>query len=135
MEFNKSNLPYHNSFHLENVCVFAILGCLHYKIPSINIRLVATAALFHDFNHPGMKNDDENIIESIKGFLNFNLEYNLFEDEEVSTIVELIKSTRYPYLNSCSNLTKLQMIIRDADILQGPFCQNYISTVVMALAK
>ena len=137
MENNKSfNLPYHNNFHLENVTLFTIRGCEANDIPNPNVRLAAVAALFHDMNHTGSgKNDDVNILESVKAFLDFNSSFELFEDEEQETIISLIKATRYPYLKECVDLSILQKIIRDSDVLQGPFCQNYINGVVFGIAR
>ena len=137
MEHNKSYAnPYHNNFHLEHVCLFALKGCEFYKIQDQYKKLIATAALFHDFNHTGSgKNDDDNILIAVQGFLDFNVDTNMFVDDEEKIIVDLIKTTRYPYLNDCSELSLFEKIIRDSDIIQGPFCQNYINGVVYGIAK
>ena len=129
--------PYHNNFHLEHVCLFSLKGCEYYKVEIPWKRMVATAALFHDFNHSGGKdkNDDDNILLAIKGFIDFNLEYNIFDEEEQKVITNLIKCTRYPYTNDSDSLTLTENILRDSDILQGPFCQNYINGVVYGIAR
>lgn len=130
------NLPYHNNFHLENVTLFALKGCEYYSVPSRYQVLVATAGLFHDINHSGSgKNDDLNILESVKVFLDFNADIKYFEDEEEKFIINLIKATRFPYTNKCEDLNLYQQILRDSDIIQGPFCQNYINGVMMAIAR
>lgn len=137
MENNPSSgLPYHNSFHIEHVCLFAMKGAEFYKIPNQNKKLLATAALFHDFDHSGSgKNDDENILRAVKGFIEYNSTDDYFTEEEVRLITSLIKATRYPYIQECVDLTNMEKILRDSDVLQGLFCQNYINGVVFAIAK
>lgn len=58
------NNPYHNNYHLQQVCLFALRGCDYYKMDNQNKRLVAVAALFHDFNHTGSGKDDDKNIKS-----------------------------------------------------------------------
>ena len=132
---NAYNNPYHNNFHLEHVCLFTIEGCEYYEVLDPHKKLVLTAALFHDFNHSGgrNKNDDDNIKLAIDGFNQFNSKFEMFSEEECNVITNLIKSTRYPYVSECSSL--FEKILRDSDILQGPFCQNYINGIVNGLAK
>ena len=136
-----SNLPYHNTFHLEHVCQFSLLGADFYNLSNDDKKILATAALFHDYNHTGSgKNDDININNAIEGFLKFNSndkvekfkEFN-FNKKEMDIIINLIKSTRYPYITECDTL--MEKILRDSDVLQGPFCQNYINGVVFGIAK
>lgn len=131
-----SNLPYHNNFHLEHVCLFALKGCKHYSVDNQYRKLIATAALFHDMNHSGSgKNDDDNILLSVEAFLKFNTDNYEFIEEEQKIIINLIKATRYPYTKECGELTLYEKILRDSDVLQGPFCQNYINGVVFGIAK
>jgi hypothetical protein len=133
---NSYNLPYHNNFHLEHVSLFVIKGCEYFNIEKSYQKLMIVASLFHDFNHTGSgKDDDVNILKAVEGFLEYNNEYEKFIEDEVKFITELIKSTRYPYLKVCEDLNIYQQIIRDSDILQGPFCQNYLNGVVFAIAK
>jgi len=113
----------------------ALEGCEYYEIPEQYKRLITTAALFHNFNHTGSgKDDDINIIKAVEGFLEFNTNEEFVDDEE-KIIINLIKATRFPYTQDCEELTIHQKILRDSDILQGVFCQNYINGVVFAIAK
>jgi hypothetical protein len=136
MENNKSYaLPYHNNTHIENVTLFVLKGCEYYSIKDSYKRLMLVATLFHDVDHTGSgKDDDKNILNSIKSFLDFN-EDSRFVDEEEKFIIELIKATRYPYLQECSSLNEYQQIIRDADVIQGLYSNNYINSVVYAIAR
>lgn len=140
--------PYHNNFHLESVANTALEGCLYYskcntdifKLPILDteaIQLVLLAALFHDFNHTGSGKDDRlNISIAKDGFYNFLLtEPDMIETWKVHIIYDLIDATCYPYTIENKDLNLLQKIIRDADILQGMLCQNYIHGVVGALAQ
>lgn len=137
MTTNKSKyLPYHNNFHLEQVCKYALLNSEYENISIEEQKLLAIAALFHDYNHSGSgKNDDDNIREAVSGFLDYQYNSkNELKSEEKLVVWKAIKSTRYPYLTEGTELPLLDKILRDADILQSLFCQNYINGVVGAIA-
>ena len=135
MEKNSGKFnPYHNNFHLENIAEI-ILKHLPFACETVEFRTkIITAALFHDFDHSGgkLKNDDENILLALNGYYFYCQNHNIEPDNDV---VGLIECTRYPYKSDGSDLTEMQKILRDADILQGMFCQNYINGVVRALAE
>lgn len=139
MENNPSqDLPYHNNFHLESVTKFTLLGAQHHDLDTVTEKNLAVAALFHDFNHSGSgKDDDLNIKRSIKGFNDYCEKdgKNLFTEFDQEQIINFIKPTRYPYLVECGMLSLQQKIIRDSDILQGLFSQNYIMGIVGGIAK
>ena len=137
MENNTSkNLPYHNNYHLQMVCETALKGCdaYHTAFDYEVKKLVAVAALFHDMNHTG-SNDDENIQIAVESFENYNKEFNLFSQDNENFIIELIKSTRYPYEKTPYDLTLAQNILRDSDILQGHFTDDYLKRTVFALRE
>jgi hypothetical protein len=126
--------PYHNNFHLENIAEI-ILTHLPFSNETIEFRTkIITAALFHDFDHSGgkLKNDDENIALALNGYYFYCQSHNIEIDNDV---IGLIECTRYPYKSDGSDLSEMQKILRDADILQGMFCQNYINGVIRALAE
>jgi len=126
--------PYHNNFHLESVAEI-ILTHLPFALKPEDFRSkIITAALFHDFNHSGgkLKNDDDNIALALSGYYHFCDISNIEPDNDV---IELIKCTRYPYQTDGSDLNEMQKILRDADILQGMFCQNYINGIVRAISE
>ena len=139
MEHNPSKgLPYHSNYHLEQVTKFALIGSEYYKFPIPNQRLVAVAALFHDFDHSGSgKEDNINIMRACKGFIDFNNFENKekFEDEEEMTILNMIKETRFPYLKDGSGLNIMEQVLRDSDILQGVFSEDYINRIVLGIAQ
>lgn len=135
MEKNSGKFnPYHNNFHLENIAEI-ILKHLPFASETKEFRTkIITAALFHDFDHSGgkLKNDDENITLALNGYFYY---CETYKEEVDNDIIGLIECTRYPYKTDGSDLTEMQKILRDADILQGMFCQNYINGVVRALAQ
>jgi len=136
-----SGLPYHNNYHLQQVCKFALMGADFYKLSDMDKRLLAVAAIFHDYDHSGSgKDDDINIKRAVDAFVKFNLDVkkfgefsSYFNEEETEVIIDLIKATRYPYINNTETL--LQEIIRDSDILQGIFADDYINKIVLGIAK
>ena len=129
---NGKDNPYHNNFHLKRVCQCVIKGCEYYELDLEKTKLLVISALFHDFNHSGgkFKNDDDNINLAIEGFI----EWSTLSEEKNQYIIDLIKSTRFPYVTKCENLSQDQMIIRDSDVLQGVFCPDYFDKIVFALA-
>ena len=159
MQNNKGkNNPYHNNFHLEHVALFTLKGFRFYEryaqtrneaYPVINNRAITLgliAALVHDLHHTGSgKDDDANIELAKKGLTEFvcTLDYINMADgdsfditnEDYDVIYGLIDATRYPYITDNNDLDLMQKIIRDADVLQGMFVQNYINGVVEPLAK
>lgn len=139
MENNKSkDLPYHSNYHLKMVTETALKGCEAYltAFDDFSKRLVGAAALFHDFNHTGSgKNDDENIEIAIESFKDYNKNFNKFSNNEEELIIDLIESTRFPYVKTSYDLTLPQNVLRDADILQGHFSDDYLNKIVFALQK
>jgi hypothetical protein len=130
-----SYLPYHCSFHLEQVCKYALKGAEFHNLTEIQKSEIAVAALFHDINHTGSgKNDDINIQIAIAKFGEFAA--NKIKDNDfIENVIDLIKCTRFPYITTADTLNLSQKILRDSDVLQGSFVQNYVNGVVFALAK
>jgi hypothetical protein len=164
--------PYHNNFHLENVCKFSLMNAEENNVDIRSQQILATAALFHDFDHSagGEKDDSVNIERAIKGFQKYISEFDnsiftnsycvndniiAFDVFEYNIILKLIRATRYPYLTESVELTfnsedfskkyadmimrnppslEIGNMLRDADILQGLYCQNYINGVTRAIA-
>ena len=142
MENNESKyLPYHNNFHLEQVCKYALLIADSMEIPFEDKKILAVASLFHDFNHSGgkFKDDSENISAAMKGFLEFNswlkyMNYEPYSTNQKLLINKLINGTKYPYTSDGSDLPEIGKILRDSDTLQGLFCQNYVNGIIRALS-
>jgi len=59
----------------------------------------------------------------------------MFSKREAETIVKLIECTRYPYQTYSEHLTLSEKILRDSDILQNVFVDDYINDTVLAIAK
>ena len=142
MENNKSKcLPYHNNFHLENVCKYSLILAEKSGLSIEEQKILATAAFFHDFDHSGgiHKDDSENITLSMRGFLEFDrwlkyMGYKHYSTDEKLTIYRLILGTKYPYTSDGNDLSESGKILRDADILQGLFCENHINGVIRAIS-
>ena len=142
MENNKSKyLPYHNNFHLEQVCKYSLLIAEASGLALEDKKLLAVAALFHDFNHSGgeFKDDSENITVALRGFLEFDkwlkyMRYEPYSTDQKLMIYRLIAGTKYPYTTDGTDLLFSGKILRDADVLQGLFCQNYVNGIVRALS-
>ena len=142
MENNKSKyLPYHNNFHLEQVCKYSLLIAEASGLALVDKKILAVAALFHDFNHSGgeFKDDSENISTAMRGFLEFDrwlkyMSYEPYSTDEKLMIYRLVTGTKYPYTTDGKDLLLSGKILRDADILQELFCENHINGVIRAIA-
>ena len=139
IENNKGNYnAYHNFEHLLTVNEHTIKIC-KIEIPNFeqdeNLKLIMElASLFHDFNHTGVKGDDQiNINLAIKGFTEF---YKLNENdiliEQKDEIIRLIQFTKFPHIEVLND--QLINIIRDADMC-STLNDNSIFTTVFGLAK
>ena len=136
METNPSNhLPYHNSFHMESVTNMAILGGIYYGLTDEEMGDLIRAGLFHDYNHSGSGKDDKiNILRAIDAVVGYVYKTGDLTFNEIK-VNKLIFATQYPYTQEASELTISQQILRDADILQGLFVQNYVNGVALAIAQ
>ncbi len=144
MENNKAAyLPYHCNFHLEMVCEYALIIAEYMKISKSDQKLIAIASLFHDFNHTGSGKDDSKNIkiacDEFEKYCDKNLVKKISEaflsEKDRKTIISIIEATKFPYEGDGKDLTDLQKIVRDADVVQSLFTQNYINGVVLAIAK
>jgi predicted metal-dependent HD superfamily phosphohydrolase len=126
--------PYHNNRHLRAVTFTAIQGATSEGMDTNTIRNVALAAIFHDMDHKGTPGDDDiNIENAINAFTTYNNRTGLCGPEDTRKITELIQATRYPYITPAEDLTPAQCVLRDADILQGHLCSDYINLLVYPL--
>lgn len=108
------NAPYHNLYHNLVVANGCLEGSRYYKLSKDETNNLICAALFHDFNHSaGLETDDYNISESIKSFESwFDNQSNI----DSNKVIEIISTTRYPYIKEPKTLS--EKIIRDADLSQ-----------------
>ena len=136
---NAQNLSkfYHGFRHMFHVVWLCYCACAFYQRPGFNqlnrrqMRNLLIAAMFHDFNHPGMMGDDDlNIERAIRGLQ----KYILPEDAPfLAEIVLIIRATQYPYVVPSEELELSALIIRDADMAQA-LGQAWIQQVVIGLA-
>lgn len=141
-ENTSANLPYHNEQHLLNVvawCGRLYLSDSKAYAPD-QLRCLLAAAAVHDILHSGGKTKDaENIQRTIEWFVNAiprvkDLFCRAFLQSNAETIINLITVTEFPFIHKPAN--SLQMILRDADILQnfGAHCVKYLEGLAMEFA-
>lgn len=121
-----NNAPYHNLNH--TLCVIKNVYYLanQENCTKKETKNLVLAAIYHDFNHSqGEKKDDENIKEAIKSLKKYV--------EDTEEIEELIKATQYPYIIEDKDLSNLQKIIRDADLMQT-LEDDFIQQVIIGLS-
>lgn len=109
------NCPYHSISHLVGVAMIVekLLG------DDPDLEAVVVAAIHHDIDYHNPKDDVGNIVTAINVF---ELDYH-GSNEFKTKVVELIKSTLYPYQSRPEN--RLEAILRDADILYSlVFCNE-----------
>lgn len=126
--------PYHNfrhTFHVVWLCYQACIFHLQDLTPR-QMRNLLVAAMFHDFDHPGMMgNDDLNIQRAIRGLRQY------VEPEDVDhleDIERIIWATQFPYTTESITLSLSEQIIRDADMGQS-FAMAWLQQVILGLAK
>lgn len=127
---NSRNLPYHSSTHMENVAVLAMEGCEYYSISGDILKCVVAACLLHDYNHSGgkLKDDTLNIELALEGTLEITTKYpQIFNNDDIKIIYNIIKSTRYPYIVEVSELPLYIQVVLDSDILQSFLYKPYTS--------
>lgn len=127
--------PYHNARHMFHVTYMSHEGMRFYQDGQMTPRegrALGIAALFHDFDHCGMKGDDDlNIEKSIRRMR----EHLLLEDAALTEeIAFLIKTTQYPYVVEEKDLTLSARVLRDADVSQT-FSVAWIQQVLYGLAE
>lgn len=134
MKNNSSiNAPYHNLYHSLCVMYNAFEISQSYLIfTEEEKRGLLIACLFHDFGHSqGRLTDEYNIRIAIDYFSSISLE----SQETNSLIIGLIKATQHPSVFEVDDLSQLQKIISDADLMQvfenNYFQQNAISLTTL----
>lgn len=134
VENSTSNyLPYHNLNHLLTVLKYTDLIAHGEEIYYDQRTPLHLAALFHDVNHSGGKaKDDVNIYMAKDAFTHFALNANL-DKKLIHCVNDLIGVTEFPYTTPNSNITPMEKIIRDADMMQQ-FEYNWIGQTTLGLA-
>lgn len=110
---------YHGLTHTKQVVLAAFEGAVISSMRHDEIKHILLAALFHDFMHTRGKDTEKvNINRAVKG-----LEYVVaavpddfkIEPEDLVKVIDIIRSTAYPYSRSRTKLTTSSFILRDAD--------------------
>jgi len=127
---NLSN-PYHNFRHMLHVVWLCYQACRFYgrQLTPRQMRNLLIAAMFHDFNHPGMAiHDDLNIAIAIRGFQENLAKQDVDHRDE---IIKVIRGSEFPHHGS--SVTLEIGILRDADLAQA-LNPAWIQQVVFGLA-
>ncbi len=124
---------YHGFRHMFHVLWLCYDACMFYAqdLTARQMRDLLIAALFHDFDHSGMKGyDDLNVERAVRSFLHHILKEDV---PRIPEITFLMKATEYPYKMDSADLRLSAQIIRDADVSQV-FSNAWIQQVLFGLA-
>lgn len=123
---------YHNVRHMLHVLWESYDGGVHMGLNNVDMRILLIAAMYHDFDHTGKKNergDIENIERAIaairRDILPEDLKY-LFRIEYA------IGMTEFPYTTQTGDM--ISLILRDADMSQT-FSPVWIQSILFGLGK
>lgn len=122
--------PYHNVRHMLHVFWESYDGAIYMGLDKRETRNLLISALFHDYNHTGIKGDDSiNIQRSFDALDKYLLEEDTpYIDEIKSTIM----ATKYPYTDQ--QFKENELILRDADQSQT-FSSVWIQSILYGLGK
>ncbi|MEK7124443.1 MAG: hypothetical protein AAB877_02040 [Patescibacteria group bacterium] len=125
---------YHNFRHTFHIVWLVYQACRYYKavLSPRQMRILLIAAMWHDFDHPGiLGNDDLNIERAIRGF---KKHVPMIDLDCTERIFEIIASTEFPYKTDTRTQPLPEQIIRDADMGQS-FAMAWLQQVVFGLAE
>lgn len=132
---NTSNhLPYHNLNHLLTVLKFSDYIAREEGVYYDKRLPLHLAALFHDVNHSGGELPDSENIKRAKDEWHVFCNMHAINEEIRKEVDSIIEVTEFPYVKPHSSLSQLQIIIRDADMMQA-FEYNWIHHTTLGLAK
>lgn len=120
--------PYHNVRHMLHVMWEAYDGGIQMGLDPIELRCLLIGAMMHDYNHTGIKiNDQVNIDRAVEG-----LKKNILAQDEIyfDKIKRYIEVTQYPYVSD--NFSQNELILRDADQSQT-FSSVWVQSVLYGL--
>ena len=123
------DLPYHNKYHTACMINECERLANQQNLSEYDMRLLLTAAAFHDFNHTGGKSTDvKNIELALEAFHKYS--------DKNPTVEKLICVTQYPFvrepLDPSVEITKMMQIIRDCDLMQS-FRPTWFVHVILGL--
>jgi hypothetical protein len=121
-----AGLSYHNRFHAAWMISKVTTMSRIYSLDILSQKYLMLAAMFHDFKHSGgVDTDAENVGRAMAMFRNA-AHYHGFEnlhrdspamEEIIQSVTGLIGVTVYPFEREPTTVS--EMIIRDADVMQG----------------
>jgi len=120
---------YHGFRHMTHVTYVCYLACLYYqgKLTPRQMRNLLIAALFHDYDHTGIKGPDAvNIARAIAGLRKHILPEDVPYLDEIIAILEV---TEYPHSGDSDAFSLEQCTMRDADMGQA-FDKAWIGEIV-----
>jgi hypothetical protein len=128
------NNAYHNFRHGTHVTFLCYEGARFHQrdLNTRKIRNMMVAAIFHDFDHRGVKGDDSlNIELALSALRRFSLP---LDKDHLEDIELLIRGTQYPYVLEDHELPLEGLILRDADMMQA-YSKAWIQQVIFGLAE
>lgn len=130
-----NNLPYHNLNHTLQMFKYANILLKHGpQITHYDKLLVSIGAMFHDFNYDIKKTDENRIKEAKLGLAEFIRHESIEDMVDAKQISQLIDATQYPYIIAVEELTYLQKIMRDADLMMV-FEPNFVHQIIFGLSS
>jgi hypothetical protein len=145
LENNSSaHAPYHNTNHMMCMLKYSeyILVREYDRKDMTDVLALFLASIMHDMDHTmGLYNDSINVARAMRATRIFIIENkNLIEKNGYSPIVllnktrPLIDATEFPYTIKNQDLSDMQKVIRDADLLQA-YEPNMFHHLIMGLSK
>ncbi len=132
MEAQNLFAPYHNFRHDMHTFYLCYRAYVYYRdrISPSRGRALLIGSMFHDFDHPGMRGDDDlNVTRAIRGMHRYLLPRDAPIKNEIETIM---RTTEFPHRPM--EISSLPIaIIRDADMAQC-FSEAWLQQVVFGLA-
>ena len=133
---NTSNdAPYHHLNHMLRVMGFCNEACKYHRIEGKSRINLLVAALFHDYNHSqGELSDGENVKAAIEGVKKWYASNEMNQTSvNLNKVIDIIKATEYPYVIKKEDLTLVQGIIRDADLMPA-LETDWMGNIIVGLA-
>ena len=117
---------YHNAKHCTTVMRLAFdiasMSSAAYKLPMTwrEMRMLLTAALYHDFGHTGCDPDINNIeiaVTNMRAFMGSTKTQVPYGPDDLDIIERIIRVTEFPFVHEPQTFS--QRVIRDADLMQS----------------
>lgn len=145
LEFLEANpskdIPYHNNAHLKGVWGIARdlwnVECedVGLEEPTWELAVLMVASLFHDYAHSGGHESDAINVKRSRDYVSKLLMENNFTFPHFvhAAIDSAIACTEFPFIREPAN--KLEMVLRDADLLYATLTQDPETILVCLRAE